>query len=182
MKKLLRVLGRLFLALLFLAAAALVTLGLLRWRGLILLPDEADPGGWEVFGVDVSSYQGEVDWPVLAEQGVDFAFIKATEGSLLQDRRFAANWAGAAAAGVRAGRVRRGGGGGLGGLAAGAGRGARDGMGLGKSAQGGGRGAPWDSSALPLLRLLQQDALGYRCHSHSLCRSYAIDFEVEGAG
>ena len=53
--------------------------------------------------MDVSSYQGEVDWPVLAEQGVDFAFIKATEGSLLQDRRFAANWAGAAAAGVRAG-------------------------------------------------------------------------------
>ena len=95
MKKLLRVLGRLFLALLFLAAAALVTLGLLRWRGLILLPDEADPDEWEVFGVDVSSYQGEVDWPVLAEQGVDFAFIKATEGSLLQDRRFAANWAGA---------------------------------------------------------------------------------------
>ena len=103
MKKLLRVLGRLFLALLFLAAAALVTLGLLRWRGLILLPDEADPDEWEVSGVDVSSYQGEVDWPVLAEQGVDFAFIKATEGSLLQDRRFAANWAGAAAAGVRAG-------------------------------------------------------------------------------
>ena len=59
MKKLLRVLGRLFLALLFLAAAALVTLGLLRWRGLILLPDEADPDEWEVFGVDVSSYQGE---------------------------------------------------------------------------------------------------------------------------
>ncbi|UQT47154.1 hypothetical protein M5E87_18835 [Flavonifractor plautii] len=58
MKKLLRVLGRLFLALLFLAAAALVTLGLLRWRGLILLPDEADPDEWEVFGVDVSSYQG----------------------------------------------------------------------------------------------------------------------------
>ena len=88
-----------------LAAAALVTLGLLRWRGLILLPDEADPDEWEVFGVDVSSYQGEVDWPVLAEQGVDFAFIKATEGSLLQDRRFAANWAGAAAAGVRAGAI-----------------------------------------------------------------------------
>ena len=46
--------------------------------------------------MDVSSYQGEVDWPVLAEQGVDFAFIKATEGSLLQDRRFAAQlgWSG----------------------------------------------------------------------------------------
>ena len=32
-----------------------------------------------------------------------FRSIKATEGSLLQDRRFAANWAGSAAAGVRAG-------------------------------------------------------------------------------
>ena len=96
-------LGRLLLALLFLAAAALATLGLLRWRGLILLSHEANPDQWEVFGVDVSSYQGEVDWSALASQGVDFAFIKATEGSLLQDRQFAANWAGAAAAGVRAG-------------------------------------------------------------------------------
>ena len=103
MKKLLRVLGRLFLALLFLAAAALVTLGLLRWRGLILLPDEADPDEWEVFGVDVSSYQGEVDWAALAAQGVDFAFLKATEGSSLQDVRFAQNWADAQAAGVRVG-------------------------------------------------------------------------------
>ena len=103
MRKLLRALGRLLLALLLLTAAALAALGLLRWRGLILLPHEAAPEQWEVFGVDVSSYQGEVDWAALAAQGVDFAFIKATEGSLLQDRRFAANWAGAAEAGVRAG-------------------------------------------------------------------------------
>ncbi len=69
MKKLLRVLGRLFLALLFLAAAALVTLGLLRWRGLILLPDEADPDEWEVFGVDVSSYQGRWTGPFWRSRG-----------------------------------------------------------------------------------------------------------------
>ena len=103
MRKLLRALGRLLLALLLLTAAALAALGLLRWRGLILLPHEAAPEQWEVFGVDVSSYQGEVDWAALAAQGVDFAFIKATEGSLLQDRQFAANWAGAAEAGVLAG-------------------------------------------------------------------------------
>ena len=103
MRKLLRALGRLLLALLLLTAAALAALGLLRWRGLILLSHEAAPEQWEVFGVDVSSYQGEVDWAALAAQGVDFAFIKATEGSLLQDRQFAANWAGAAEAGVRAG-------------------------------------------------------------------------------
>ena len=103
MKRILRALGRLLLALLLLAAAALAALGLLRWRGLILLSHEADPEQWELFGVDVSSYQGNVDWAVLARQGVDFAFIKATEGSILQDRQFAANWAGAAEAGVRAG-------------------------------------------------------------------------------
>ncbi len=85
------------------AAAALLTLALLRWQGLLLLSHEADPDQWEIFGVDVSSYQGVVDWPVLADQGVDFAFIKATEGSALRDGQFAANWAGAQAAGIRTG-------------------------------------------------------------------------------
>ncbi|MBR3421938.1 MAG: glycosyl hydrolase family 25 [Ruminococcus sp.] len=36
---------------------------------------------YPVFGVDVSNYQGEVDWQRLEEQGVQFAYIKATEGS-----------------------------------------------------------------------------------------------------
>ena len=103
LKKVLRGLGRLALVLLVLCAAVLALLGLLRWRGLLLFAQEADPEQWEVFGVDVSSYQGVVDWPVLAEQGVDFAFLKATEGSALQDRQFSANWAGAFAAGIRAG-------------------------------------------------------------------------------
>lgn len=87
------------------AAAAAILLGFLflRWRGLILYSHESNPDQWEVFGVDVSSYQGTVDWHVLASQGVDFAFIKATEGSLLQDKQFASNWAGSLEAGVRPG-------------------------------------------------------------------------------
>lgn len=32
-------------------------------------------------GVDVSHYQGVINWEMLEEQGVSFAFIKATEGS-----------------------------------------------------------------------------------------------------
>lgn len=36
---------------------------------------------YPVFGVDVSHYQGDIDWQKLEEQGVKFAFIKATEGS-----------------------------------------------------------------------------------------------------
>lgn len=36
---------------------------------------------YPVFGVDVSNYQGVINWEKLEEQGVRFAFIKATEGS-----------------------------------------------------------------------------------------------------
>ena len=103
MKRFFRILGRIILVLLILAALALLGFFLLRWRGLILYSHESDPEQWEVFGVDLSSYQGTVNWTALANQGVDFAFIKATEGSLLQDTRFSANWTGAAEAGIRAG-------------------------------------------------------------------------------
>lgn len=58
---------------------------------------------YPVRGVDVSAWQGAVDWPVLAGQGIDFAFLKATEGSGFVDERFAANWAGARSAGLRTG-------------------------------------------------------------------------------
>lgn len=47
---------------------------------------------YPVRGVDVSHYQGEIDWDRLYEQGIDFAFIKATEGSSHLDKRFALNW------------------------------------------------------------------------------------------
>jgi lysozyme len=45
-----------------------------------------------VRGVDVSSYQGRIDWAVIAGQGVDFAWIKSTEGSGSEDPAFARNW------------------------------------------------------------------------------------------
>ena len=46
-------------------------------------------------GVDVSSYQGEVNFKTLRDQGIAFAYIKATEGETHVDERFAANWASA---------------------------------------------------------------------------------------
>lgn len=94
---------RMIKILLVLAAALLAIYMLLRWQGALLFWDEASPGRYEVFGVDVSNYQGAVDWPALAEQGVDFAFLKATEGSSLVDKRFSANWENARSAGVLAG-------------------------------------------------------------------------------
>ncbi len=47
---------------------------------------------YEVMGVDVARYQGAIDWNALSEQGVLFAFIKATEGSGHVDVRFQENW------------------------------------------------------------------------------------------
>ncbi len=58
---------------------------------------------YDVKGVDVSSYQGEIDWGALAEQGISFAFIKATEGSRYVDRYFDKNIKGAREAHLRAG-------------------------------------------------------------------------------
>lgn len=49
-------------------------------------------GSYPVRSVDVSHYQGEIDWPVLASQGIDFAYIKATEGSGFVDDKFVSNW------------------------------------------------------------------------------------------
>ena len=51
-------------------------------------------------GIDVSHFQGEVNWPAVAGSGVRFAFIKATDGIQDIDPRFAQNWAGAKAAGI----------------------------------------------------------------------------------
>ena len=80
----------------------LVLLAALTWRG-VLWPNRLFACGYTVKGVDASAYQGEIDWPVLAGEGVDFAFIKATEGSGFVDPRFADNWRAAQAAGVRVG-------------------------------------------------------------------------------
>ena len=44
-----------------------------------------------VRGVDVSSYQGYIDWEEIEDNDIDFAFIKATEGSRYRDKMFSDN-------------------------------------------------------------------------------------------
>lgn len=51
-------------------------------------------------GIDVSHFQGDVDWPAVASAGISFCFIKATEGLRDVDPMFERNWAGAKAAGL----------------------------------------------------------------------------------
>lgn len=57
----------------------------------------------DVHGIDVARFQLAVDWPTARANGVNFAFIKATEGGDRVDEMFHSHWRGAAAAGVRRG-------------------------------------------------------------------------------
>ena len=53
-----------------------------------------------IHGIDVSRYQGRIDWASVRNAGTQFAFIKATEGGDYLDPRFHENWTGARRAGV----------------------------------------------------------------------------------
>jgi lysozyme len=70
--------------------------------GAILDVDDAlpRPSDYPIHGIDVSKYQGDIDWSAVKNSGVKFAWIKATEGGDHADEKFAANWAGAKMAGV----------------------------------------------------------------------------------
>jgi GH25 family lysozyme M1 (1,4-beta-N-acetylmuramidase) len=63
-----------------------------------------EPGGlgpgFPIQGIDVSRWQGEVDFRKVAEAGIAFCFCKATEGLEHVDPKFTANWPAIAAAGL----------------------------------------------------------------------------------
>lgn len=61
------------------------------------------PDRYAVHGVDLSRFQGAVNWRQAASAGVQFAFAKATEGGDLLDPTLADNLAGAHAAGIPVG-------------------------------------------------------------------------------
>jgi lysozyme len=85
------------------AAGALIALlaALLVWK--LAAGWHPSDSRYPLQGIDVSHHQGKIDWARLPAQGVDFAYIKATEGGDRRDPAFAANWAGARKAGVRRG-------------------------------------------------------------------------------
>lgn len=61
-------------------------------------------------GIDVSTYQGNINWSAVKASGIDFAIVKATQGRavnsnsyLFTDRQFAANVTGAHDVGLKVG-------------------------------------------------------------------------------
>ena len=66
-----------------------------RWRALY--GDENYPEGYEIQGIDISHYQGKIDWDKLKEGRIKqcpvrFVMIKATEGKSVVDSRFSENF------------------------------------------------------------------------------------------
>jgi len=56
--------------------------------------------GPTIQGIDVSAYEASVDWTLARAAGIDFAFVRVSDGATYLDPRFPAYWAGARAAGV----------------------------------------------------------------------------------
>jgi lysozyme len=56
-----------------------------------------------VQGIDVSYWQGDIDWQKVGNAGIRFAYIKATEGGDRVDPKFLDNWAGVKQAGIARG-------------------------------------------------------------------------------
>lgn len=64
---------------------------------------KVSPRSYAVHGVDVSRWQGDIDWAKLRTQGANFAYIKATDGGDHLDPMFKVNWRGAHEAGLKRG-------------------------------------------------------------------------------
>lgn len=61
-----------------------------------------EPEDFPIHGVDVSYWQGDIDWRQIRGAGTEFAFIKATEGGDWLDPKWHENYRAARAAGIPA--------------------------------------------------------------------------------
>ncbi len=71
-------------------------------------PDPAHGGGVcadgeTVFGIDVSYYQGDIDWNAVAADGVEYAIVRVSHSTQFFDPQFNTNLAGSRAAGLHTG-------------------------------------------------------------------------------
>ncbi len=63
--------------------------------------------GATTFGIDVSRYQGDIDWSLVAGADVKFAYIQISRAIDDIDPKFEENWAGAKSAGILRGAYQR---------------------------------------------------------------------------
>src|SRR4051794_33304517 len=68
--------------------------------GARLAPQMSARAAGQPYGMDVSAYQGNVDWTAAARAGGRFAYVKATESTGYLNPYFAQQYNGSAAAGM----------------------------------------------------------------------------------
>ena len=59
----------------------------------VWIPNTPSSAIYPIRGLDVSHHQGRIDWSAVAGTGLNFVYMKATEGGDWVDRQFARNWA-----------------------------------------------------------------------------------------
>lgn len=82
---------RIIITIIIFIPICIIVTALLLYNGIIHFNNPSDKN-YPIKGVDVSSYQGDIDWQKLASQNIRFAFIKATEGSEFTDDNFSSNY------------------------------------------------------------------------------------------
>ncbi len=85
MKKFLKI----FIVIIAVLLVAFLTVFILAKTKVIFINEWFVDKNNSTIGVDISSYQANVDMEKLKEQNIRFVYIKATEGSTLQDDKFA---------------------------------------------------------------------------------------------
>lgn len=82
---------------------ALVAAGWFAVREYLKTPPYVDEVRYPVRGIDISAHNGMMNLDVAHADGIDFAFIKASEGDLYGDPNFALNYEKATRAGIKVG-------------------------------------------------------------------------------
>ncbi|MDE7115465.1 MAG: hypothetical protein K2O56_03460 [Muribaculaceae bacterium] len=73
------------------------------WEQYLTTPPYVDPERYPVRGIDVSSHNGDINLRKARKDGIDFVFIKASEGADFKDKNFVTNHAKALKAGMKTG-------------------------------------------------------------------------------
>lgn len=87
-----------------LSIIVLTTIGAIYWCCLGKRRHiDIDLQQYPISGIDVSAHNRDIDFIKIAQSGIDFVFIKATEGATFKDSRFHDNYNNARKAGLKVG-------------------------------------------------------------------------------
>lgn len=93
-----------FAAVGFLAVLALLVLsGIWAYRQVVETPPFVDPVKYPIRGIDISRHNGSINFEKVAKAGIEFVFIKASEGESFQDKFYKENFEKAKEAGLKTG-------------------------------------------------------------------------------